>query len=119
VTVNTTDPIIVYCAQNANTHCKNGMVAVINPRGNNTFNTYLNAARQAGNSTSPPSVFGGVFAKIGDPQGSTTTAPDPTATPPSPTATATASETATNVAGSLGASLAGLAAGLAGAVIFV
>lgn len=99
-------------------------MAVINPRGANNVTTYLNAAKQAGNSTSPPSIFGGVFAKLGDPESSTTS--PPSATPPSATSSSAASPTtsqpsatATNLAGSWGASLVGLAAGLAAAVMLV
>ncbi|KAK0643804.1 hypothetical protein B0T16DRAFT_416646 [Cercophora newfieldiana] len=125
VTVNNTDPIIVYCSQNANTHCKNGMVAVINPRGANNFTTYFNAARQVpGNSTSPPSVFGGVFASLGSPAGTSSSSTSSstatsTATTTSTSTTTSASATATNVAGSMGASLVGLAAAGAAAVIFI
>jgi hypothetical protein len=55
----------IYCSQNTGQHCKNGMVAVINPAGVGrlTFDAYAAAARNAGNATSPQGgVFGGQVA---------------------------------------------------------
>ncbi|KAH6632261.1 Cupredoxin, partial [Chaetomium tenue] len=56
VTVTHTNPVPVYCSQNTGQHCKNGMVAVINPAGVGrlTLAAYAALARAAGNATSPP-----------------------------------------------------------------
>jgi hypothetical protein len=67
VTVSHTNPVPIYCSQNNGQHCKNGMVAVINPdtSGNSdmTLQAYKSLASQAGNAISPPGgVFGGQVA---------------------------------------------------------
>ncbi|SPQ25555.1 16b25aa2-a6c8-4ff8-a8c7-ce1631159e3c [Thermothielavioides terrestris] len=67
VTVSHTNPVPIYCSQNTGQHCKNGMVAVINPdtSGNSdmTLQAYKSLASQAGNAISPPGgVFGGQVA---------------------------------------------------------
>ncbi|KAL2022870.1 hypothetical protein VTK56DRAFT_4401 [Thermocarpiscus australiensis] len=66
VTVNHTNPVPIYCAQNVGQHCKNGMVGVINPAasGQMTLDAYAALARGAGNAVSPPQgPFGGVVAQ--------------------------------------------------------
>ncbi|KAK3307381.1 uncharacterized protein B0T15DRAFT_530029 [Chaetomium strumarium] len=65
VTVSHTNPVPIYCSQNNSQHCKNGMVAVINPAGSGalTLDTYAALARQAGDVTSPSGgAFGGQVA---------------------------------------------------------
>lgn len=55
----------IYCSQNNGQHCKNGMVAVINPAGVGrlTLEAYTALARNAGNATSPQGgAFGGQVA---------------------------------------------------------
>jgi len=55
----------IYCSQNTGQHCKNGMVAVINPAGVGrlTLEAYAALARNAGNATSPQGgAFGGQVA---------------------------------------------------------
>ncbi|KAL2262261.1 hypothetical protein VTK26DRAFT_1943 [Humicola hyalothermophila] len=86
VTVTHTGPVPVYCSQNNGQHCRNGMVAVINPAGRFTLEAYAALARNVpgGNATSPQGgPFGGVVAQN---TGTVTTA----------TATATATETDTD-----------------------
>ena len=104
VTINDTNPIVFYCAQNTGSHCKNGMVGVVNPTGSNTLDSYLTAAKSASTAVSPKSVFGGVVAQLSTSTctaASTSTSSPPTSSTP-------------NAAGLVGAPLAGLAA--AGAV---
>jgi len=61
VTVNSTDPIYIYCAQ-AN-HCMLGMSMVINsPSSGNTIDAYRLAAAKTGNGTKPASIEGGILA---------------------------------------------------------
>ncbi|KAH6856148.1 hypothetical protein B0I37DRAFT_366679 [Chaetomium sp. MPI-CAGE-AT-0009] len=65
VTVTHTNPVPLYCSQNTGQHCKNGMVAVINPAdvGRLTLKAYADLACAAGNATSPSGgAFGGVVA---------------------------------------------------------
>jgi carbohydrate-binding DOMON domain-containing protein len=65
VTVSHTNPVPIYCSQNNGQHCKNGMVAVINPAGSGdlTLDAYAALARNAGNAVSPSgSAFGGQVA---------------------------------------------------------
>ncbi|KAL6696898.1 Cupredoxin [Trichoderma pleuroticola] len=59
VTVNSTDPIFFYCAQNKFTHCKSGMSGVVNPSGGNTLAAYQSAAKNVASASNPPTVFGG------------------------------------------------------------
>ncbi|KAK4233395.1 hypothetical protein C8A03DRAFT_19534, partial [Achaetomium macrosporum] len=65
VTINHINPMPIYCSQNNGQHCKNGIVAVINlaHEGDRSFDAYAALARNAGNATSPQSVFGGVVAQ--------------------------------------------------------
>ncbi|KAK4240543.1 hypothetical protein C8A03DRAFT_41961 [Achaetomium macrosporum] len=65
VTVTRTNPVPIYCSQNNGQHCKNGMVAVINPAGSGhlTLDAYAALAREAGNAVSPAGGgFGGEVA---------------------------------------------------------
>ena len=60
VTVSHTNPEPIYCAQNTGQHCKNGMVAIINPSGSLTLDAYSALARNAGNALVPATgAFGG------------------------------------------------------------
>ena len=64
----------IYCSQNTGQHCKNGMVAVINPvgSGEQTFDAYAALARGAGDATSPQGgAFGGRVALNSAASGST------------------------------------------------
>jgi len=59
VTVNSTDPIYVYCATVG--HCQAGMVAVINPSSDQTLSQWMSAAKGSSKSSSPASAQGGVL----------------------------------------------------------
>jgi hypothetical protein len=92
----------IYCSQNTGQHCKNGMVAVINPAdtGRLTLDAYAAAARNAGNATSPQGgAFGGQVAPNEAATGSATsgggTASKTTTTTSTQTATDTAESTET------------------------
>jgi len=63
ITINDTQPIWLYCAQTAGSHCQSGMAMVINPpsNGQNTLNAYMNAAKNTTISTAPAVVQGGVI----------------------------------------------------------
>ncbi|PGH03433.1 hypothetical protein AJ80_08681 [Polytolypa hystricis UAMH7299] len=63
VTVNDTNPAWLYCSQNRDSHCQNGMVMVINPltTGPNTLAAYKEAATKTSESISPPEIVGGEF----------------------------------------------------------
>ncbi|KAK3897349.1 hypothetical protein C8A05DRAFT_39102 [Staphylotrichum tortipilum] len=70
VTVSHTNPVPIYCAQNTGQHCRNGMVAVINPSEAQTLESYASLARSAGNAVAPPGgPFGGVVAPASNPGG--------------------------------------------------
>jgi len=60
VTVNSTSPIFFYCAQNAGSHCKIGMSAVVNPTAGLTLAAYQKAAQSVSTATSPTAPFGGL-----------------------------------------------------------
>jgi len=117
VTVNSTDPIVFYCAQTAGSHCQSGMAGVVNAAGGMTLAAYQSAAKSAGTSTAPPSAFGGALSA----NSATTTAASPAATT---TTCGTGSggsgggsgyrrrSAQCNAAGDLKAPLAGLAAAL-------
>ncbi|KAK3687432.1 extracellular serine-rich protein [Podospora appendiculata] len=134
VTINDTDPLVFYCAQNTGSHCKNGMVGVVNPSGSNTLEAYLPKAQAATTAVAPPTVFGGVvLAPEGDTSTATMTVSVSASAAPSGTSAATgtsgssgttstsasASPTRTNGAAALGVSFAGLAVAGAAAVVFV
>jgi hypothetical protein len=118
----------IYCSQNTGQHCRNGMVAVINPAGSGelTFDAYAALARGAGNATSPSGgAFGGRVAPnqaaSGSPGGSTatTTVTESTETQTqtqTQTGTGTATSTATNAPTGTGNAAAGLAVPVAGLV---
>lgn len=55
--VTTTDPIAFYCS--VGSHCKSGMVGVINPAGDITVGAYKEKARGAGGAGAPGAVAGG------------------------------------------------------------
>ncbi|PTB61682.1 hypothetical protein BBK36DRAFT_1173246 [Trichoderma citrinoviride] len=60
VTVNTTDPIFFYCAQNTFSHCISGMSGVVNgPSSGNTLEAYQSAAKSVKSASNPDTVFGG------------------------------------------------------------
>jgi len=59
ITVNSTDPIFIYCAQVG--HCQGGMNLVINQNGANTLTAYRAAAQNSGASNIPANIQGGVF----------------------------------------------------------
>jgi len=64
ITVNSTDPIWFYCSQTLLTHCQQGMVGVINPSSDQTFDMFQTAAKKTANSTSPAKVQGGVAGTV-------------------------------------------------------
>jgi len=129
VTVNNTDPIVIYCSQNTGSHCKNGMAAVINPSGSSNLQNYLTLAKSASTAQSPPSVFGGIVDQLSRPTATSgirtttritstrTRATTATASEETETATSTESATtATSTAGSdaerVGVSFAAAVAGI-------
>ncbi|KAK4126388.1 hypothetical protein N657DRAFT_306655, partial [Parathielavia appendiculata] len=132
VTINHANPMPIYCSQNNGQHCKNGMVAVINPAhdGSMTLDAYAALARNAGNATSPQGgVFGGVVAQneaatSTSPSASTTTAtttetqaqsqPETTATTTTTGATGTGASATTTATNTPTAAAAGLAVPVAG-----
>jgi len=135
VTVNDTDPIVFYCSQNNGFHCRNGMVAVVNPAGSNNLQNYLAIATNTDTAaTSPDSgPFGGVRVNVnstGVVTTTTTTSGESTAAPTATdssetsgsssvdatsTAEPSASPTGTSGGSVVGVSLAGLvAAGVLG-----
>jgi len=59
ITVNSTDPIFIYCAQVG--HCQGGMSLVINQNGPNTLAAYRAAAQNSGSSNIPAAIQGGIF----------------------------------------------------------
>ncbi|KAL7930795.1 hypothetical protein V8C35DRAFT_312211 [Trichoderma chlorosporum] len=61
VTVNSTDPIFFYCAQNTFSHCKSGMSGVANENGSDTLAAYQSAAKSVSSASNPPAAFGGRF----------------------------------------------------------
>ncbi|KXX76270.1 hypothetical protein MMYC01_207178 [Madurella mycetomatis] len=72
VAITHNNPVPIYCSQNNGQHCKNGMVAVINPgdSGSHTLNAYHRLAGGAGNATSPSGgPFGGEVAQMEGGQG--------------------------------------------------
>jgi len=90
VTINSTDPMYIYCAQSV--HCQSGMVMTINgPSGGNTLDAYRTAAKTAGNSTKPATIQGGILAA---PANSSSSASGSSSGSGSSTASATASSTA-------------------------
>jgi plastocyanin len=64
ITVNSTDPIWFYCSQTLLTHCQQGMVGVINPTSDQTFDMFQTAAKKTTNSISPPKAQGGVVGTV-------------------------------------------------------
>lgn len=64
ITVNSTDPIWFYCSQTVLTHCQQGMVGVINPTSDQTFDMFQTAAKKTTNSISPPKAQGGVAGTV-------------------------------------------------------
>ncbi|KAI9686687.1 MAG: hypothetical protein M1820_010574 [Bogoriella megaspora] len=68
VTINDTNPIFFYCSQPFATHCKNGMVGVINPSEagdpSQSLNEYTAAAGNTNSSSTPAQVQGGVFRPV-------------------------------------------------------
>ncbi|KAL7815221.1 Cupredoxin [Trichoderma gracile] len=62
VTVNNTDPIFFYCAQNKFSHCISGMSGVVNePSSGETLENYQSAAKSVKSASNPDTVFGGRF----------------------------------------------------------
>jgi hypothetical protein len=91
VAITDTSPKWIYCSQV--THCQGGMVAVINPSGDNTLADYIAAAEGAPPSTAPDAQVGGV---TGGETSSSAAEPTETSTPSEPTETpATSEETTT------------------------
>ncbi|KAL6871740.1 hypothetical protein HDV57DRAFT_271959 [Trichoderma longibrachiatum] len=76
VTVNSTDPIFFYCAQNKFSHCISGMSGVVNgPSSGNTLDAYQTAAKSVKSASNPDHVFGGTLVSNADsPSPSTTSA---------------------------------------------
>ncbi|KAK4096843.1 hypothetical protein N658DRAFT_501091 [Parathielavia hyrcaniae] len=101
VTINHTSPMPIYCSQNTGQHCKNGMVAVINPSHRDdslALDAYAALAHNAGNVTSPQGgAFGGVVAQN---DAATTTATTTTSTASSTTTTTRETDTDTETASS-------------------
>ncbi|GAB1319404.1 hypothetical protein MFIFM68171_09614 [Madurella fahalii] len=138
VTITHDNPVPIYCSQNNGQHCKNGMVAVINPRdsGSQTLNAYRRLASEAGNATSPSGGhFGGEIVQVGGGQGTQTsiefstsvttvtghvpgetTSPTTTRTQTGTAATTTGTTEPTNGAGLAAAPVAGLLVAAAAAV---
>jgi len=109
VTINSTDPIYIYCAQAQ--HCQNGMVMTINgPSGGNTLDAYRTAAKAAGNSTKPASIQGGILAA---PSNSSTSASGSGSSTASASASATAKSEGLTTRLSFASMLVGAAAVLA------
>ncbi|KAH8900139.1 hypothetical protein GQ53DRAFT_801633 [Thozetella sp. PMI_491] len=111
VTINDTQPIVYYCSQNTGSHCKNGMVGVVNPTISSSLQNYLGLAKAVStDAKSPPAVFGGVIgpapaepsSTTGGGSGGTTTSETPAPSTSKP-----------NAAGSVRASFAGLVAAAA------
>lgn len=134
VTVNDTKPIVFYCSQNVNAHCRVGMVGVVNPDEDVTFDKYLmRAAANTANATNPnPAIVaGGVISPASANATNDTSGTNGTATtPPSsssssyPNATtqtpgSTPSNISASAAGSFGVSLGMLAALGATAGLFI
>ncbi|KAH6692393.1 AFG1-like ATPase-domain-containing protein [Plectosphaerella plurivora] len=72
VTVEHEEPMFIYCSQGSGNHCPRGMVAAINPSGNQTLSAYAqNAIGRAIFSPFPDEPFGGVFGPpslVGEPE---------------------------------------------------
>jgi len=79
ITINDTQPIWLYCAQTAGSHCQSGMAMVVNPpsSGQNTLNAYMNAAKGTTVSTAPAVVQGGVISSNQNPPSSSSTGSAP------------------------------------------
>jgi len=58
ITVNSTDPIYIYCSQVG--HCQAGMVAVINPSSPQALDQYMSGAKGTSKSSAPAAAQGGV-----------------------------------------------------------
>lgn len=71
MTVTHTNPVPIYCSQNTGAHCKNGMVAVINPEqdgGRQTLEAYKRLAADVPDAVSPSGgAFGGIVAQMDGP----------------------------------------------------
>jgi len=59
IVVNDTNPIWLYCAQIG--HCQAGMVAVINPPGQDTLAAFKAAAAEVSSSSEPSAIQGGIL----------------------------------------------------------
>ncbi|KAF2431280.1 hypothetical protein EJ08DRAFT_733508 [Tothia fuscella] len=88
ITINSTDPIWIYCPES--NHCQSGMVGVINPPSSpsdKTLSAFTVAAAKAEGSSEPPAVQGGS-------QGDGSTSANASATTTSTSASASASTSA-------------------------
>jgi len=79
VTVNSTDPIYLYCATVG--HCQAGMVAVINPPSSQALDTYTAAAKGSSKSSAPANAQGGV---VGAPPAASSSSSSPASTTSKP-----------------------------------
>jgi hypothetical protein len=61
-TVNSTDPIYFYCPKG--THCKAGMVGVVNPLTSTDLATYKSAAASVAAAVTPAAVEGGTVTTL-------------------------------------------------------
>jgi len=67
VKVTSTDPIVFYCTQPNNNHCKAGMYGVVNPSGEQSLQAYGTLAKAATANVSPQQgTFGGTLGSVGD-----------------------------------------------------
>lgn len=125
VTVNSTDPIWIYCSQGR--HCEGGMSMVVNqPSGSNSLAAYQAAARSVTAASSPAHIAGGVFIQNNNATanngtsssggGGNGTAPSSAAPTATPTGTAV---TATPTPGAAGRKTAVGLLGMMGAAVFV
>ncbi|KAJ9138435.1 hypothetical protein NKR23_g8469 [Pleurostoma richardsiae] len=80
VTVNDTNPIVFYCAQNTLSHCKSGMSGIVNANSSDQLQTYQNAAKNVQTAISPASVFGGTVGAASASSSSTSSSASSTAT---------------------------------------
>jgi len=99
VTINDTNPIWFYCSTPG--HCQAGMVGVINPgSSSNTLNGYRSAAGNAGTSSQPDSVQGGVIQDGSAVSSSNSASGSTTATSTASSTSSTAKSDSTRVTGS-------------------
>ncbi|RMZ79888.1 hypothetical protein DV738_g2941, partial [Chaetothyriales sp. CBS 135597] len=108
VTINSTDPIWIYCS--VPRHCQGGMALVINPPSGRTIDDYKSAASNTDSSTTPNSVSGGVVGSVSSQSsgssssGSSTTASSGSAASSSSSSGGSSAESTASTSGSSSAS---------------